>query len=98
MLHYFCAIKTKLSKTQKQLNYQIIQFLINRGADIAQKTLKDQTATDLLASHCNKENILVLFQSAKDRNLSANSMIPKHNVKKLGDEYFKRSAMKSDKH
>jgi hypothetical protein len=37
-----------MNANQKNLNYRIIKFLLEKGADILQKTLKDQTALDLL--------------------------------------------------
>jgi ankyrin repeat protein len=37
-----------MNANQKELNYRIIKFLLEKGADIQQKTLKDQTALHLL--------------------------------------------------
>lgn len=39
LLHYFCAIRMKMNKNQKQLNYDIVQFLLVHGADSKQLTL-----------------------------------------------------------
>ena len=77
-----------MNNSQKDLNYRIIKFLLEKGADVKQKTLKDQSCFDLIESHCNKENIQQLLEEYKDR-ASENSKIPKHNVKKLGEGYFK---------
>ena len=44
-----------MNKSQKQLNYDLIKFLINHGANINQKTLTDKKPFDLLDSHCNAD-------------------------------------------
>lgn len=43
-----------MNDAQKDMNYRIIKFLLEKGADVNQKTLKDQRARDLLEGHCNK--------------------------------------------
>ncbi len=43
-----------MNNSQKELNYRIIKFLLEKGADMNQKTLKDQTTEDLIEGHCNK--------------------------------------------
>ena len=57
LLHFFSASKMKMNKTQKFINQQIIEFLLNHQANPQQKTLKDQTAFELVKGHCNKEKI-----------------------------------------
>lgn len=65
LLHYFCSVKMKMNKAQKDLNYSIIKFLLEKGADTLQKTLKDQKAIDLVEKHCNKEAVMVLLAEAE---------------------------------
>lgn len=48
LLHYFCSVRMKMGKTQKDLNYSIIKFLLEKGADVSQRTLKDETVHQLL--------------------------------------------------
>ena len=55
LLHYFCSLKMKMNKAQKQLNYDIIKFLLEKGADFNQLTLNDKSCQQLLETHCNKE-------------------------------------------
>lgn len=42
LLHYFCSLKMKMNKIQIALNYEIIKFLLDKGANIKQLTLKDK--------------------------------------------------------
>ena len=43
LLHYFCSLRVKMNKAQKQLNYDIIKFLLEKGADCRMTTLNDRT-------------------------------------------------------
>ena len=61
LLHYFCGLKMKMNKCQKQLNKDIIAFLLEKGADCFQLTLKDKSCEDLLQNHSNKEELLLLL-------------------------------------
>ena len=54
LLHYFCSIKIKMSKEQIDLNFRIIKFLLEKGANVFQKTLKDEGLEKILEKHCNK--------------------------------------------
>lgn len=51
-----------MNANQRELNYRIVKFLLEKGADVNQKTLKDQTAQDLLDGHCNKEQLDALIE------------------------------------
>lgn len=44
----------KMNKAQKQLNYDIIKFILEKGADFKQLTLSDKSCQQLLETHCNK--------------------------------------------
>lgn len=39
LLHYFCGLKVKMTKCQKQLNFEIVRWLLEKGADCKQMTL-----------------------------------------------------------
>lgn len=54
LLHYFCGLRLKMNKQQIKLNYEIVKFLLDQGADVCQLTLDDKTCEDLLENHCNK--------------------------------------------
>lgn len=43
LLHYFCSLKVRMAKAQKQLNLDIVRFLLEKGADPRQQTLDDKT-------------------------------------------------------
>jgi ankyrin repeat protein len=43
LLHYFCSLKMKMNKPQKQLNYDIVKYLLERGADYTMLTLGDRS-------------------------------------------------------
>jgi ankyrin repeat protein len=87
LLHLFCGIKVKMNQVQKDFNYCIVKFLLSKGADLNQKTLKDETVADLLEGHCNKIQLLTLVQEFKGK--ATAPKIQKHNIKRLGDDYFK---------
>lgn len=53
LLHFLCSSSIKMNKNEKQLNYDLISFLVKHGANINQKTLTDKKPIDLLASHSN---------------------------------------------
>ena len=78
-----------MNNNQKDLNCKIIKFLLEKGADINQKTLKDEIALDLIANHCNKQELKCLLENynCKERRKT----IPKLNIKRLGEDYFKTS-------
>lgn len=61
LLHYFCSSKMKMNKLQKELNYEIIRFLLQKGANPNQLTLQDKTVYELMATHCNKERLMELI-------------------------------------
>lgn len=42
-----------MNRAEKQLNYDLIRFLLNHGANVNQKTLTDKKPIDLLSGHCN---------------------------------------------
>lgn len=66
LLHTLCASTLKMNKMEKQLIYDIVKFLIDKGANINQRTLNDKTAEDLAASHCNSVAIIDLITKKKE--------------------------------
>ena len=67
LLHYFCSLKVKMNKSQKQLNRDIVRFLLERGADSRQLTLADKSCEELLESHCNREELTELLKSNREK-------------------------------
>lgn len=68
LLHYFCALKMKMNKTQRLINEEIVRFLLGHGANPYQKTLKDEDAFDLVKVNCNRERIEQMLNEWKDKN------------------------------
>lgn len=58
MLMIFCKVKIKLNRKEKDVNLNIIKFLLENGANINMKTKKGKTIFDLCQKHCNIENLL----------------------------------------
>ncbi len=67
LLHYLCAITHKLKKEEKQLNYDLIKFLIDRGANVNQRSLDDRLPEDLALKHCNSTAIIDLINKSKQK-------------------------------
>jgi hypothetical protein len=67
LLLYFCGLKVRMNKAQKQLSADILRFLLEKGADSHQTTLDDRTAEDLLQSHCNKEELLAILKAHREK-------------------------------
>lgn len=61
LLHYFCSLKLKMNKMQKQINLEVVHFLLRHGANPEQPTLQDCTCKELVLNHCNTEEILPLL-------------------------------------
>jgi hypothetical protein len=57
----------KMNRTQKALNYEIIEYLLDKGASLRQLTLNDKSCQDLLETHCNKEDLLLLFENYREK-------------------------------
>lgn len=57
LLMQLCAVKMPLSEKEKQITLEIIQYLIDNGADRSFKTVKGKTAFDLAEKHCLKDLI-----------------------------------------
>ena len=59
-----CAVKMQLSAKEKEMNYEIIKFLLENGANRKIKTLKGKTAFELAEKHCNKNAVQELLVTA----------------------------------
>lgn len=57
----------KMNKPQKDLNFQIIRFLLEKGANYKQLTLTNKSCEELLKQHCNKEEIMALLTEYEQR-------------------------------
>ena len=87
LLHYFCGLKVKMNKSQKQLNRDIIRFLLEKGADSRQLTLADKSCEDLLESHCNKEELAELLKTFRDKERVQKVELPPS--KRIDPNFFK---------
>ena len=77
----------KMNKSQRQLNRDIIVFLLNKGADCTQLTLKDKSCEDLLQNHCNKEDLLDLLQVHREKNQQKKE--ESKPIKRIAPDFFK---------
>ena len=94
LLHYFCSLKVKMNKGQKQLNRDIVRFLLEKGADSHQLTLNDKSCEDLLEHHCNKEELLVLLlqhRAKGDQSTPKTELAPS---KRIDPNFFKIDPIK----
>lgn len=55
-----------MSKAERQINYEIIKFLIDSGADINMKAFNGKRPEDLVTGHCSMTAILDLIIKRKD--------------------------------
>ena len=49
-----CSVKMELTQREKQINYEIIKYLLENGANKNLKTQKGKSAFDLCQKHSNK--------------------------------------------
>lgn len=87
LLHYFCSLKMKMNKAQKQLNFDIIRFLLEKGANFRQLTLGDRSCEQLLEHHCNREELLALFEGYRAK--QPPPKVETKNIKKIDANFFK---------
>lgn len=66
LLHSLCSCTIKMSKAERQINYEIIKFLIDSGADINMKAFNGKRPEDLVTGHCSMTAILDLIIKRKD--------------------------------
>jgi hypothetical protein len=66
LLHVLCACRIRMSKGEKQINYEIIKFLIENGADVNMKGLNGKKPEELVTNHCSMTAILDLIIKRKD--------------------------------
>jgi hypothetical protein len=87
LLHYFCSLKMKMNKSQKQLNYDIIRYLLEKGADYKQLTLGDKSCEELLEGHCNREDLLAIFTQYRAKEVPKVKEVKPY--KKIDANFFK---------
>ena len=78
----------KMNKSQKQLNYEIIKFLLEKGADSKQLTLNDKSCEELLVNNCNKEELLRLFEEFRQKESKPASGVQLKPIKKIDANLF----------
>lgn len=66
LLHSLCSCPIKMSKAEKQINYDIIRFLIDNGADIHMRAFSGKRPEDLVTGHCSMTAILDLIIKRKE--------------------------------
>lgn len=66
LLHSLCACCIRMNKAEKQVNYDIIRFLIENGADIGMRGFDGKRPEDLVTGHCGMTAILDLIIKRKD--------------------------------
>jgi hypothetical protein len=66
LLHSLCSCSVKMSKAERQINYEIIKFLIDRGADINMRAFNGKRPEDLVTGHCSMTAILDLIIKRKE--------------------------------
>jgi hypothetical protein len=76
-----------MNKSQKQLNYDIIRYLLEKGADYRQLTLSDRSCEELLESHCNKGELMLLL--GEYRSKEGRSKVEGKQYKKIDANFFK---------
>ncbi|CAD8161611.1 unnamed protein product [Paramecium pentaurelia] len=64
LLMQLCSIKMELNSKEAEINYQIIKFLIEHGAQKDLQSLKGKKAIDLLNKHSNKEKLIELLKNS----------------------------------
>lgn len=77
-----------MNKNQKQLNYDIIKYLLEKGADHRQLTLGDKSCEELLENHCNKGELMLLFGEYRAKDVESRK-VEKKPYKKIDANFFK---------
>lgn len=75
MLHLLCSSKIKMSKEEKQINYDVIKFIIDSGADVSMRAMDGKRAEDLALGHCSNTAILDLIIKKKEEMVKKNKKI-----------------------
>ncbi|CAD8083796.1 unnamed protein product [Paramecium sonneborni] len=65
LLMQLCSIRMELNQKEAEINYQIIKFLIENGAQKDLQSLKGKKASDLLKKHSNKERLMELMNNTQ---------------------------------
>lgn len=60
-----CSIKMEMDDREVLVNYEIVKFLIENGANTKLKTHKNKGLQELAMKHFNSENIIKLIEATK---------------------------------
>lgn len=104
LLHSLCACSMRMSKLEKQINYDIVKFLLESGADIGMRGFDGKLPEELVTGHCSMTAILdliikrkeVLAASKKAGKENKSSWLPKKRVEKHLREMFEDLAEQSN--
>eukprot|EP00826_Nyctotherus_ovalis_P025650 TRINITY_DN1989_c0_g3_i2.p1 TRINITY_DN1989_c0_g3~~TRINITY_DN1989_c0_g3_i2.p1 ORF type:complete len:128 (-),score=36.44 TRINITY_DN1989_c0_g3_i2:164-547(-) len=66
-LMYFCGMETELTAAQGQVLLETVSFLLEHGADRMKKNLNDKTAFDLAQKNPQKNKVLSLLRTVKQK-------------------------------
>jgi ankyrin repeat protein len=91
LLHTLCASTLKLSKIEKQLIHDIIKLLIDKGANVLQRSLDDKLPEDLAVTHCNSVAIMDLINKKKEKLPTVRQRINSQNSVHLKDNSILRN-------
>ncbi len=67
LLMQFCGMSMELSPFQTEVNLEVVQFLLEHGADRNRKSKRDETAWDLAKRHKQKDAIRRLLGEVKQK-------------------------------
>lgn len=62
-----CALKIEMSTSEKDINYEIIKFLVENGANKSITTHKGKNAFDLAEKHCNRDAIRDILVNSQQK-------------------------------
>ena len=58
LLHMLCSNSIKMSKSEREINFEIIKFLIENGSDLHMRAFNGKKPEELLVGHCGMTAIL----------------------------------------
>ncbi|KRX00506.1 Ankyrin repeat-containing domain [Pseudocohnilembus persalinus] len=93
MLMIFCSVKYKLNQRETLVNYQIVKFLLQHGANKYLKSKKGKTCFELCEKHSNYREILKLLQNTVQTNFHSKECV-KNNIKLITTSEQKQNYLK----
>lgn len=67
LLMQFCSISIELSPFQSEVNLEVIQFLLEHGADRSKKNVREETAWMLAGKHSQRDEVRRLLEEVKQK-------------------------------